>query len=116
MAKTRPVILLLGIFLCAACALYPPRRINNTSSFQFDHWEDGKLTPYDIPHAFLFSPDFATYRAPGSAVFPAEVDGGRLLAQVVLIGALTGVLVLVPSLRHCKICASDSKPDSVGEL
>jgi hypothetical protein len=104
------VVLLVGICLCALCALFPPRRINNTSSFQFDEQQNGKLTPYDIPDAFLFSPEFAIYRAPGSAVFPAEVDGGRLLAQLVLIGSLTGVLVLVPSLRQCKSC--ERSPDA----
>jgi hypothetical protein len=102
MTKTTPVVLLLAICLCAVCALFPPRRINNTSSFQFIQQQDGKLASYDVPHAFLFSPDFGIYRAPGSAVFPAEVDGGRLLAQLVLIGALTGVVMLVPSLLQSK--------------
>jgi hypothetical protein len=101
MSKRTPLVLLVGICICVVCALFPPRRINNTSSFQFVQ-EGGKLTPYDVPRAFLFSPDFAVYRAPGSAVFPAEVDGGRLLAQLVLIGSLTGVVLLVPKLSAPK--------------
>ncbi len=102
MTKTTRVILLVGIALCVIWALFPPRRINNTSSFQFDHRQDGKLAAYDIPHAFLFSPDYGIYRAPESAVFSAEVDGGRLLAQLVLIGALTGGVLLVLSFAQPK--------------
>ena len=102
MTRNTSVVLLVGICLCAIFALFPPRRINNTSSLQFEQRQDGKLTPYDIPHAFLFSPDFGIYRASGSWVFPAEVDGGRLLAQLVLIGALTGGVILVPKLSASK--------------
>ena len=101
MSKRTALVLLVGIGISVICALFPPRRINNTSSFQFVQ-EGGRLTPYDVPHAFLFSPDFGVYRAPGSAVIPAEVDGGRLLAQLVLIGSLTGFVLLVPKLSAPK--------------
>src|SRR4030095_17168112 len=97
MSKRTPLVLLVGLCICVVCALFPPRRINNTSSFQVVQ-EGGKLTPYDVPRAFLFSPDFAVYRAPGSAVFPAEVDGGRLLVQLVLIGSTAGVARALPAL------------------
>ena len=98
MTKTTKIVLLVGACLCAICALFPPRCIQNTSSFQFDKRQDGQLTPYDVPHAFLFSPDFGIYRGPNAWVFPAEVDGGRLLAELVLVGSLTAVVILVPSL------------------
>jgi hypothetical protein len=102
MNKTTRIVLLTGVCLCAICAVFPPRRINNTSSFQFVTREDGKFAPYDVPRAFLFSPEFGIYRAAGGTLFPAEVDGGRLLAQLVLIGTLTGGVVLVPSFSQSR--------------
>jgi len=102
MTKRTSGVLLVAIVICAFCALFPPRRIQNTSSLQFDKREDGKLTSYAIPHAFLFSTEFGIYRGPNAWVFPAEVDGGRLLAQLVLIGSLTAVVILAPSLFAAK--------------
>ena len=99
MTKKNTLILVFGIVLCALCALYPPRRINNTSSMQFDNRGDGKIRPLEVTRAVLFSPEFGIGRVRGNgAVFPAEVDGGGLLAELVLIGALTGLLILVPKL------------------
>jgi hypothetical protein len=99
MTKRNTLILVFGIVLCALCALYPPRRINNTSSMQFARSGDGKVRPLDITRAVLFSPEFGIGRIRGdSAIFPAEVDGGSLLAELVLIGSLTGLLILIPRL------------------
>jgi hypothetical protein len=98
MTKATKIVLLVSVCLCAICALFPPRCIQNTSSFQFDKRPDGRPTPYDVPHAFLFSSEFGIYRGPNAWVFPAQVDGGRLLAELVLIGTLTSVVILVPSL------------------
>jgi hypothetical protein len=102
MTKTTKIVLLVGICLCAICALFPPRCIHNRSSSEFDKRKDGQLAPYDVPHAFLFSPDFGIYHGPNGWVFPAEVDGGRLLAELVLIGSLAGAVILVPSLLQSK--------------
>jgi hypothetical protein len=87
-------VLFIGICLCLICALYPPRSITNTSSVQFDN-SGGKFTPFKVTHAFLFAPDFGIYHGPNGWVFPATVDGGRLLAELVLIASLTGILIFM---------------------
>ena len=96
----RSAVLLVGIFLCAMFALYPPRRIINNSdmaSAQFEHVQ-GKPVPFDVPHGFLFSSEFGIYHASGDRIYPAETDGGRLLAELALIGSITAGVVLIPSL------------------
>jgi hypothetical protein len=104
-------ILLIGIFLCLICALFPPRSFTNTSSIQFDN-SGGKLAPFGVTHAFLFDPDFGIYRGPNSMVFPAVVDGGRLLAELVLIASLTWIVILIVGfVDKCSESESTTKKD-----
>jgi hypothetical protein len=84
-------ILLIGLCLCLICALFPPRTTTTTSSFQFDT-TGGKLIP---TRAFLFAPDFGIYIHPNGTVLPTVVDGGQLLAELVLIASSTGILIVV---------------------
>jgi len=87
-------ILFIGICLCLICALYPPRNITDTSSPPF-YDAGGRLAPFKATHAFLFASDFGIYQGPNGRIFPATVDGGRLLAELVLIASLTGILIFL---------------------
>jgi hypothetical protein len=97
--KTRhqTVILLIGICLCAVCALFPPRR--PVLPQDYDHNTKGGK----VPHAFAFSDDFHVYsvtRPDGIGLsYLVEVDSGRLLVELVLIASLTGIVVLIPRLK-----------------
>jgi hypothetical protein len=96
--KTRhqTVILLIGICLCAICALFPPRR--PVLPQDYDHnTSDGK-----VPHAFVFSDDFYAYHPSGDGLglrYLVEVDSGQLLVELVLIASLTGIVILIPRLK-----------------
>jgi len=94
-SQHQTAILLIGICLCAICALFPPRRLHG-----------GDDPPYvkqsDITHAFLFSDDFTVFRSSYHGAFAGyqvELDAGSLLAELVLIASLTGIIILVPRLR-----------------
>jgi hypothetical protein len=84
-------ILLIAVCLCFLCALFPPRCITNAPSFPFVI-RDGRVAPFHVTHDFLFDPDFGTYESE-RGTFMAVVDGGRLLAELVLIACLTVILV-----------------------
>jgi len=114
------VYLLIGICLCALCALFPPRKFANPSDYRFIE-RAGKFSPeIGVSHAFLFSEDFGIYTSfrpagtnPNGDVlhYLVEVDAGQLLAELALIVSLTGIFILVPSFRGQKQTASttDSK-------
>jgi len=111
--KKQTAILIIGICLCAVCALYPPRKMANPSDLRFliegGNTTSEIITPeIVIPHAFLFSMDFGLYSSsirtgvnPDSRLvrYKVEVDDGRLLAELVLIASLTGIVVLVPRFK-----------------
>jgi hypothetical protein len=89
-------ILLIGICLCAICALFPPRRLVGGNY-------PPSIKPADITHAMLFSGDFTffvkTHNDGGTESWPVELDTGSLLAELVLIVSLTGIIILVPRLK-----------------
>jgi uncharacterized iron-regulated protein len=88
-------VLLIGICLCAICALFPPRRLHGGD-------DPPHVRQSDVTHAFLFSDEFTIFRS-GSpqefASYQVELDAGSLLAELVLIASLTGIIILVPRLR-----------------
>ena len=92
--KTRyqTVILIIGICLCAVCALFPPRRIILPQDY------DHNTLHGQVTHAFVFSDDFGVYRV-GNLGYLTEVDSGRLLVELVLAASLTGIVVLIPRLK-----------------
>ena len=96
------VVLLVGICLCAACALFPPRRTVSRDYYELKN--AGEVT-----RAFLLSPDFRHYTVSLNGGLPVtylvELDSGRLLVQLVLIASLTGIVVLIPRLRNDDIAA-----------
>jgi hypothetical protein len=101
-------ILIIGICLCALCALCPPRKLADPSDIRF-LIEGGNTTPeIVVPHAFLFSEDFGLFSSsartgdnPDSRLirYKVDVDSGRLIAELVLIASLTGIIVLIPRLK-----------------
>jgi hypothetical protein len=97
--KTRyqTVVLIIGICLCAVCALFPPRRIILPQDY------DHNTLHGQVTHAFVFSEDFGVYRVTrpdGIGLgYLVEVDSGRLLVELVLIASLTGIVVLIPRLK-----------------
>jgi hypothetical protein len=91
-------ILLIGICLCALCALFPPRRLVG-GGLNYPP----SIKPADVTHAMLFSEDFSVFiRAHtdgGTESWPVELDAGSLLAELVLIASLTGIIILVPRFK-----------------
>ena len=87
MSKTKKLILIAGLAACAICALFPPRQYNSQDI-------DATVTP---SHSFLFSPRFQMFfYEPHLANYRSvEVNGGRLLAELTLIAALTGIVFLL---------------------
>jgi hypothetical protein len=83
--KKQPLILLIGLCLCAVCGLFPPRYLPN------DHPD---LKQSDVTRAFLFSSHF--YSAKGYVVL---FDEARFFGEITLILSLTGIVALIPSLR-----------------
>jgi hypothetical protein len=83
---------------CGICALFPPRQYVDIGSVR-----DARLVP---GHAFLFSPDFQVFHESGNYGYRyyVDVNGGRLLAELVLIVAATAVafLFLEPVVRALK--------------
>jgi hypothetical protein len=110
--------LLIGICLCAICALFPPRKFTDPSDYRFIE-RAGKISPENnISHAFLFSEDFGIYSSSSPTAtnrngdllyYPVEVDAGQLLAELALIVSLTGILILVSSSRVETVSTPDSK-------
>ena len=96
------VVLLIGIYLCAACALFPPRR-----TILWEYYE--LKNAGEVSRAFLLSPEFRHYTVSLNGGLPVtslvELDSGRLLVQLVLIASLTGIVVLIPRLRNDNVAA-----------
>lgn len=90
--RNQTVVLLVGICLCAICTFYPPRRFVEASSYEFvvDGASGNTNLAFDVPHAFLFAPNFAIFTRhsapPSSALlrYPVEIDRGLLLAELLL--------------------------------
>jgi hypothetical protein len=113
--KLHPIatrILLIGICLCSICALFPPRSIINTSTEQFII-VNGEQIPIKPTHDFLFDPNFGIYGDPKIGAFPAVVDGGRLLAELVLIASFTAIAILLLDKETRGPPNSNTKKDTV---
>jgi hypothetical protein len=87
MNRAKKIILIVGLVCCAICALFPPRQYTLPGG-------DANLTP---SHCFLFSPDFQKfYIQPGFGnYYNVDINGGRLLAELALIAAMTGIVFLL---------------------
>ncbi len=84
MKHARP-ILLLGIVLLWAIALFPPRRPQTV--------EQSHLS---VSRAFLLSDEFYLERSDATSI-RAEIDTGRMLAEIVIVVTSLGlILVLFP--------------------
>jgi hypothetical protein len=87
MKTTKKIILIVGLVWGAICALFPPRQ-----------YVSGVYDSSIIPtHEFLFAPRFQMFfYQPGLANYSnVEVSGGRLLAELMLIAAITGIAFLL---------------------
>ena len=93
MSKAKRSIILIGIALSAICALFPPRYATGNTILQPK--ANGGLYAPDPSHDFLFFPDFNVYHGPYSQVFPVALDGGRLLAELVLVWVVVVTLMLI---------------------
>ena len=95
--QRQTAILLIGICLCAICALFPPRRLVSTLNYP------PGIKNSDVTHAMLFTADFSlftrTHTDGGTESWPVELDAGSLFAELVLIASLTGIIILVPRLK-----------------
>jgi hypothetical protein len=100
--RQQTVVLLIGICLCATCALFPPRRTISPEYYELKN--AGEVT-----RACLLSPEFRHYTVSLNGGLPVtylvELDSGRLLAHLVLIASLTGIVVLFPRLRNENVAA-----------
>jgi hypothetical protein len=86
MNTPKKLTLVIGLVACAVAALFPPR-------FYIGGYDMNRPPT----HCFLFSPKFQTYYAGdygASPMYPVTVDGGRLLAELALIIAITGIVYL----------------------
>jgi len=75
----------LALFLCAGCALFPPRTQTNRGA------------PESAGRGFLFNPDFSgatVETARGSTFETYEINTGRLLAECILILCVTSGALL----------------------
>src|SRR4051812_44885445 len=73
-------ILLVGLVLLGLVGLFPPRRATDM------------MRPHRVAsRAFLFSGSLYEYQDERGEGFSAEVDVGRLLAEVLLVASLTGI-------------------------
>ncbi len=86
MSTTKKIILVIGLAWCGICALFPPREYTVGVS-------DARIIP---THEFLFSPDFQIfhYQQGLGNYYSVDVNGGRLLAELVLIAVITGIVFL----------------------
>jgi hypothetical protein len=90
-------VMLIGICLCAICALFPPRRlvgggINYPNS----------VSNAEVTRVLLFGTDLNVFERSRNGVregWPVELDDGRLLSELVLIASLTGIVILVPRFK-----------------
>jgi hypothetical protein len=89
MSITKKIVLVLGVAWCGICALFPPRQYVDVASVR-----DARLVP---GHAFLFSPDFQIFHDQGNFGYRyfVDVNGGRLLAELVLIAAITAIAFFI---------------------
>jgi hypothetical protein len=86
MKTSQKITLIVGLLVCAAAALFPPR------AFRIDY--SGK-TPSPC---FLFSSQFQIFwdgKVGQSAYVPVTSDAGRLLAELALIAAITGIVFIL---------------------
>jgi hypothetical protein len=93
MNTTQRVILIAGLLLVALCAFFPPR--------QYLPYQTANASGITIgipPRVSFFSSDFygSSYDSRMS------IDVTRLLAEILIIGALTGIafLLTTPSQKH----------------
>ena len=86
MSTSKKVVLILGLAWCGICAIFPPRAYTVGVS-------DARIIP---THEFLFSPDFQIfhYQQGLGNYYSVDVNGGRLLAELVLIAVITGIAFL----------------------
>jgi predicted histidine transporter YuiF (NhaC family) len=83
MSKTQVVVLIAGLLLVALCAFFPPRRYMPTQT------ADSFSTRWDMPARIsVLSPDI--YKVQGGGWLCIDVS--RLLAECLVIGALTGAV------------------------
>ena len=77
-------VILWSLLALSAVALFPPRQQSGTF-------------PYSAGRGFLFNPDFSSVTVPtsyGGRVELYEINTGRLLAEALLITALTGFALI----------------------
>lgn len=89
MSTSKRIVLILGLAWCGICALFPPRQYVDIGSVV-----DARLAP---GHAFLFSPGFQVFHENGKNYgyrYYVDVNGGRLLAELVLVAVLTWIALL----------------------
>jgi hypothetical protein len=89
MSISQKIVLVLGAVWCGICALFPPRQYVGSMS-------DARIIP---THEFLFSPDFQIFHFQQGLgnYYSVDVNGGRLLAELVLIAVATAVAYLFVS-------------------
>jgi hypothetical protein len=89
MSASKKIVLILGLAWCGICALFPPRQYVDIGSVR-----DAQLVP---THAFLFSPDFQIFHDHGNVGYRyfVDVNSGRLLAELALVAAITGIAFLL---------------------
>ena len=87
MKTSKKIILIVGLVWGAICALFPPRQ-----------YISGVYDSSIIPtHEFLFAPRFQMffYEPHLGNYYSVDVAGGRLLAELMLIAAVTGIAFLL---------------------
>jgi hypothetical protein len=85
----KKVTLLVGLVVCGVAALFPPRH------FVAGYTLDSSPTP-----CFIFSPSFQKFSAGDNEHgpwFAVAADGGKLLAELSLVAAVTGIVFLLQS-------------------
>ena len=99
MSKTQTVVLIIGLLLVAWCAFFPPRRYMPTQT------ANSFSIRWDLPaRESMLSREI--YRVDGSGWL--IIDTSRLLAECLVIGALTGAIFFL--LRLFRRPASPPSP------
>jgi len=113
MNKQQQIILLIGLWLCVACVLFPPRKLVDVkdNGVVLETASETVHFRFSVPHAFIFASDFGLYtdtaqvgyRNPTQAntCFVA-IDSATLLAELVLLGSLTLIVCITVSLLSRK--------------
>jgi hypothetical protein len=105
MSTPRKIVLVVGLVWCGICALFPPRQY-------IDSIHDARIIP---DHEFLFSADFQIfhYQQGLGNYNSVDVNGGRLLAELVLIAVITGIAFLSAEyfIREFQAMTPDRKPE-----